>query len=542
MEFHPDREVTLTELEGLARGELTLWLHPEAWQAVSDGHDFVTRLQAQNRRVYGLTTGFGPLADTRVAADRDGQHQKNLIYHLATGTGEPLERTQARAVMATRILSLARGHSGIRPEALELLVTCLNRDLVPAIPARGTVGASGDLTPLAHLALAVMGEGQMLGDAGPMDAAEALRQAGLAPLAPEGRDALAMVNGTAAMTGIAASTAPAAERSLELAAVMATTNAEIFGAHAGFLNAGLGRVRPHPGQAWAHDTLNRMAADSGRLQPDHQPPPPLEGDPANGSGVLAGQSLPQDPYTIRCAPQLLGAVRDSLDFHGQTALRELQSVTDNPVLSPEEDAAWHGGNFYGQHIAFASDALANALIKLAVHAERTVARLTDPEQNGGLPAFLQGDRTGLQSGFMGAQVTASALVAEMRTLATPASIQSIPTNANNQDVVTMGTIGARQTAELLRLLSEVQAIEALVLAQAMDLTHEAKGGAFSSAANRLHALVRRHVPPLREDRPLSNEIQQMAALLRDPARRADLLDSGESPATTTSEAEPCVMP
>jgi len=525
MECHPDREVTLDELEHLARGEARLTLHADAWAAVAASHRYVQRLQSEGRRVYGLTTGFGPLADTRVAADRDAAHQKNLIYHLATGTGPPLERIQARAVLATRILSLARGHSGIRPEALELLVACLNRDLIPAIPARGTVGASGDLTPLAHLALAVMGEGRMLGETGPLDAAEALAAAGLTPLAPHARDALALVNGTAAMTGIAALSAPAAERALELAAVLATVNAEVYGAQAGFLNPGLGRVRPHPGQAWAHHTLGALAADSGRLQPDHQPPPPLEAIP-DGSGVLGGQALPQDPYTVRCAPQLLGAVRDSLTYHADTVGRELQAVTDNPVFAHDEGAVWHGGNFYGQHVAFASDALANGLVKLAVHAERTVARITDPAQNGDLPAFLQGDRTGLQSGFMGAQVTASALVAEMRTLATPASIQSIPTNANNQDVVTMGTIAARQAADLLGLLSEVQAIQALVLAQATELTAAAEGwGGFSAAARGLHALVRRHSPSLTTDRPLSEEIQALAGVLADPARRGDVLDT-----------------
>jgi tyrosine ammonia-lyase len=513
MELQPDTAVSPADLERLVAGE-PLHLGDAVRTQVAASHAYLHRLRDENRRVYGLTTGFGPLARHRVAGERDADHQKNLVYHLATGTGEPLPRPQARAVLATRIFSLARGHSGIRPEALDFLVTCLNRDLIPAIPARGTVGASGDLTPLAHLALALMGEGEMLAEPEPRDAATVLAEAGLTPLAPGGRDALALVNGTAAMTGIAGLTAPAAERALDLAAVLSTANAELFGAHAGFLHPGLGAVRPHPGQAWAHATLGELAADSGRLQPDIQPPPEVEEGMAEGEAVLADQSLPQDPYTIRCAPQLLGAVRDQLDFHAATVDRELQAVTDNPVLDAEEEAVLHGGNFYGQHVAFASDALANALVKLAVHSERKIARITDPAQNGGLPAFLQGDDTGLQSGFMGAQVTASSLVAEMRTLATPASVQSIPTNANNQDVVTMGTIAARQTAQLLDLLYEVLAIEALVMAQAMDLVRERDGrDDFSRAAADLHHLVRHHSPRLGADRPLSGDIRRLARVL-----------------------------
>jgi tyrosine ammonia-lyase len=270
-------------------------------------------------------------------------------------------------------------------------------------------------------------------------------------------------------------------------------------------------VRPHPGQQWAQQRLAGLVAGSARLSDDPQPPPPVA--PLGEGPVTSDQELPQAPYSVRCTPQLLGAVRDSLDFHTDAVARELASVTDNPVLDPHEDAVLHGGNFYGQHVAFASDTLTQALIKLGVHAERIVARITDPARNGELPAFLQGDRTGLQSGFMGAQVTASALVAEMRTRATPASIQSIPTNADNQDVVTMGTIGARQAADVLELLYQVLAIEALVLAQAIDLS---PSPAFSPDARGLRDFVRQHVAYLGDDRPLADDIQTLASELRKP--------------------------
>lgn len=501
MEFHPSSPFLPESLAAVARGNELLTLHRDAWEAVTASHDHLRRLQAEGRRVYGLTTGFGPLATARVAADQDGVHQRGLIYHLATGTGPPLERPRARAVLAARILSLARGYSGIRPAALQLLLECLNRDIIPAIPERGTVGASGDLTPLAHLALAVMGEGAVLTADGCRDAGNALAEAGLEPLIPQGRDALAIVNGTAAMTGIAADNDDAAFRALEWAVRLAAVNAEVFAAPRGFLNPGLGAVRPHPGQAWAHERLGALLADSPRLAADPQPPPPVAGDP----------DLPQSPYSIRCTPQLFGAVRDSLDFHHATVARELTAVTDNPVLRADTDEVLHGGNFYGQHVAFAADALTQALVKLGVHADRVVARITDPNRNEGLSPFLRGADSGYQSGFMGAQVSASALAAEMRTRATPAGIQSIPTNADNQDVVTMGTIAARQSAAVVDLLYELLAIESLVLAQAMDF---ADGEAFSTAGCALRRFVRCHSAPLVEDRPLSEEIATLAAAMR----------------------------
>jgi tyrosine ammonia-lyase len=518
MEFHPQRPFPPESVAAVARAGERLTLHGDAWAAVAASHDQLRRLQAEGRRVYGLTTGFGPLATTRVGGGTEAEHQRNLIYHLATGTGSPLERPKARAVLTTRILSLARGYSGIRPAALELLLECLNRDLIPAIPERGTVGASGDLTPLAHLALAVMGEGAMLDGSGTRDAAEQLAAAGLAPLEPGGRDALAIVNGTAAMTGIAADTDTAAYRALDWATALAAVNAEAFCSPGGFVQPGLDRVRPHPGQTWARQRLADRAAGSQRLGNDPQPPP-VEPVPEGQPAVWWDQPLPQAPYSVRCAPQLLGAVRDSLDFHHATVDRELASVTDNPVLDADADAVLHGGNFYGQHVAFAADTLTQALIKLGVHSDRIIARITDPARNGELPPFLQGDRTGLQSGFMGAQVSASALVGEMRTRATPAGIQSIPTNADNQDVVTMGTIGARQTAAVADLLFEILAMEALVLAQATEL---ATGPDFSPGARALAGLVRQYSPALEQDRPLTAEIGQLAAALRErPPPRPD---------------------
>ena len=390
------------------------------------------------------------------------------------------------------------------------------------VPERGTVGASGDLTPLAHVALVLVGEGRATYAGRTLSGADALRAAGLAPVALGPKEGLALVNGTSAMTGIAAVSAERAARLARLTARLAVLHAEVMSGHAEAWDARFGAARPHPGQRTAHAWLAALTADGTRLVRGVQPPPRLP-TTMGASGVHDAPAPPQDPYTIRCVPQELGAALDVLAFHADIVETELQSATDNPLaFAPTDDdegAVLHGGNFYGQHVAFASDALANAVTKLAAWSERALARLTNPAYNGGLPAFLHGGAPGLTSGFMGAQVTATALVAEMRTLAVPASIQSIPTNNDNQDVVTMGTIAARKAAQLLDLAWTTLAIQAMALAQAAEQRALAGGHAglaaagFGRASRALIGEVRRLHAPLREDRALSDEIMAVAAAL-----------------------------
>jgi tyrosine ammonia-lyase len=314
------------------------------------------------------------------------------------------------------------------------------------------------------------------------------------------------------MTGLALVNAVESASAVWTALRLSLLNAEVFGARREAWDPFFGRIRPHAGQQMVHTSLMRWSRSSTRLQAIPDAPPRLEFDAEHN--VIADQELPQDPYSVRCVPQLFGAVLDAVTWHNDTVETELNSVTDNPVFDTQEGRVRHGGNFYGQHISFASDTLSNALIKTAVHAERVVARITDKTQNPGLPAFLQGRQTGLNSGFMGAQVTASALVAEMRTKSNPASIQSIPTNANNQDVVTMGTIGALRASELLDRLYEVLAIEALILTQGFELEGGFENGSFSDSSRELAEFVREYSDFLDEDRPLSSEIQEVAVALR----------------------------
>jgi tyrosine ammonia-lyase len=511
--------LSLDKLEDVAYG-LPLILGEAVNRKIESSHDRLSRYLQENRRIYGVTTGYGPLADTLIGSNYSEELQRNLIAHLSAGVGAPLGRLHTRATMAARIGALAQGHSGISPAALHTLLQCLNRDAIPVVPSMGTVGASGDLTPLAHIAGALMGHGEMcLGGGEPRPADEVLQSIGMTPFEPGGKDALALVNGTSAMTGIAGLNGMSAERALRWSALLCAGHAEVLDGRLEAWHSAFGEVRPHPGQQRLHRWLNllarpteRAAEDSNRVQP---------------SEVTRLDSAIQDPYSLRCAPQLLGAVSDQIDWHNQTVHIELNSVTDNPILPDGLDGVLHGGNFYGQHVAFASDALANAVITMAVHAERRIARLCNPRLNKGLPAFLQADNTGLQSGFMGAQVTASALLAEMRTKAVPASIQSIPTNGDNQDVVTMGTIGARRAGELLELLNNLLAIDALMVAQAVDLRIEQNQGFRPGASvTELLAWVRSRVPRLTHDRPMNRDIANLSRCLQLPGTLADKQLSG----------------
>ena len=436
--------------------------------------DLLQRLVAERRRIYGVTTGYGPLATSYIDPAQGRQLQRNLVYHLAAGVGEPLSITATRALMTARVSALAQGYSAISPALLERLVYCLNNDLIPVIPAKGTVGASGDLTPLAHLALALMGEGAFWQAGTPQPAARTLHAHGLKPLVFDDKEAIALVNGTAAMTGIAALNAERARAALQLAMRTTLLHAEMAGGKREAWHPNLAKVRPHPGQCRVTGQLWQWSAASAWLEPCPAVPPQLAHVGAGAEtlaahGVLEQQTLHQDRYSIRCAPQILGAIDDLIEQHARTVDIELNSATDNPLCFAEDGMLLHGGNFQGQQIAFASDQLMLAVIQLAVLAERQLAHLTHPNLSPGLPPFLQPLQNGLNSGFMGAQVSATALVAEMRAKAVPAAIQSISTNGDNQDIVSMGTIAARRVADLLDDLDALLAIQLLALAQAAEI-------------------------------------------------------------------------
>lgn len=509
--FDFNKDLTLETASAIVDGNICITPSSEVWARCAASHARLLACVDEARHVYGLTTGFGPLAN-RLVDPADGLAlQQNLVHHLATGLGQKLGWTRARAVCLARLTSILRGYSGASRPSIEALVALLNSDLAPALPERGTVGASGDLTPLAHLVLALQGRGSFLTRTGEeCTGSEGLAALGLTSLNLESRDALALVNGTSAMTGIALQNVIEANRLVDWSIVTSAALLEVLQGRAEAWSPILAEIRPHAGQLAATERLNRALGASAFPNREFLSDRRLDGFQAE---AVAGQ----DAYSLRCAPQVIGGVLDSLDWHRRTVEVELNAVSDNPVFPPESKVlALHGGNFMGQHIALASDAANLAVVVLAGFSERQLARLTDETLNQGLPAFLHQSTPGLNSGFMGAQVTATATLAEMRSHG-PASVHSISTNGANQDVVSMGTIGARQAHKQIQHASEIIAILSLAIAQAMDIKRISTHQKFSNTSEELCERVREISPRLDQDRPLSTDIEQLALEIRTSA-------------------------
>ncbi|MEL6644556.1 MAG: aromatic amino acid ammonia-lyase [Pseudomonadota bacterium] len=505
-----DRHITLDDACDVIGGTRAIALSDAARARCGAAFARLRRVIEEKRQVYGITTGFGPLANRLIDPTDTIQLQQNLVNHLATGTGPPLRWDQARAMVLARVLSLVQGASGVRPETIDLLIAVLNAPIAPVIPSRGTVGASGDLTPLAHLVLCLQGRGAVMDKSGRrLTGREALTAIGQDPLDLRHRDALALVNGTSAMTGIAVLNAQAMQRAIDWSISISAVLAECLGARTEAWHAAFSDLRPHAGQVRAAAALRKRVDGSNCVQRASLVETTLDADVSDPGRARAAQ----DAYSLRCAPQVIGAVWDTVAWHNQVVATELGSVTDNPIFPVDADMpALHGGNFMGTHVALASDAAANAVGVLAGLAERQIARIADEGLNDGLPAFLSGGAVGLNAGFMGAQVTATALLGELRAIG-PASVQSISTNAANQDVVSQGTIAARFLDAKLGLLFEILAIAGLAAAQAMDLRLRAGQDGFSSHARQFLKSIRRHSATVEGDRPLATDIQDVAAIM-----------------------------
>jgi histidine ammonia-lyase len=480
-------------------------LGPSLRERLEASHRQLVALAESGRVVYGLNTGCGPLCDRSVPPEAAADFQQNLVRSHATGLGAPHPTTVVRATVAARAFSLAQGRSAVRPVVVETLVAMLNAGIHPAVPETGSVGASGDLVELAHVARALMGEGEVEWRGHACAAADALRAAGIAPVAFEGREALALMNGTACETAQAALLVLGAEALVGAAEVAAALVIEVLGGSHEAFDARVHAARPHAAQGASAARLRALLAGSRRLR---------DGAVA-GTGGDGRVPLVQDAYTLRCVPQVLGAVRATVGHVRAVVEAELNSVTDNPVFFPEEAAVLHAGNFHGQPVALAVDHLKVALAEVALFSERRLARLLDPATNGGLPPFLIRDRVGIRSGLMGLQYCASSTVADNAVLAHPASLGSVPTNANNQDVVGMGTVAVRHARRLLENAGRVVAIELVAAAEGADLVGPERLGAGTRAA---YAAVRRLVPPLVEDRPLGPDVERVAAALPALAR------------------------
>ena len=472
---------------------------PEAARArVEAARAVIERVVASGETVYGVTTGFGALADTRIDPSEAAQLQHGIVRSHATAVGRPLSREEARAMLLLRAHVLALGHSGVRPEIVDLMVEMLNRDVIPVVPEQGSLGASGDLAPLANLALPLIGHGQILGagDAPPEPAAAAFDREGLRALELGAKEGLALVNGTQGMLAIGIL---AADRLLRLArtadVVAAMTIEGALGTDAPF-DERLQRLRPHPGQAASAANLRTLLA---------------------GSPILASHRdsphLVQDAYSLRCAPQVHGGVRDAHAYAAGVLSIETNAVSDNPIVLPDAGEVRAGGNFHGMPVAIALDALAAATVSLASISERRLYRLTDPKKSNGLPPFLV-NASGLNSGFMLVQYTAASLVSECKSLAHPASVDSIPSSAGQEDHVSMGMTAARHAREIVGNAETVLALEALAAAQALDLRAPLESGAATRSA---HDAIRARVPFYEADREFSDDI----------AAGIDLVRSGE---------------
>ncbi len=487
------RDLTIDQVVEVARGRRPVSLDATAAGRMRASRAVIERLVADGTIVYGVTTGFGDLVDVRIDPARTAELQRNLVRSHAAGVGDPLPDDVVRAMLVLRANALAVGLSGVRVEVVELLVGMLNAAVHPVVPSRGSLGASGDLAPLAHLALVVIGEGEATVDgAGPGDGATALERAGLVPVELQAKEGLALLNGTQLMAGIGALAHHDALRLAITADVIGAMSLDaMLGTGAAFDERLVG-ARPHPGQVVSARHLRELLRDSEiwashRADTDHRV---------------------QDAYSLRCMPQVHGAARDALGELERVLRVEINAATDNPLVFPTGEVV-SGGNFHGEPLALALDYATMAVAEIASISERRTARLVDAHLNGGLPAFLT-EEPGMESGLMIAHYTAAALVNELQSLGHPASVDTIPTSANQEDHVSMGATSALQLAAAVDRAEHVLAIEALCAAQALDFREPMKPGSGVAAA---HAAIRARLPHRSGDHAPAPEIAVLRALV-----------------------------
>jgi histidine ammonia-lyase len=495
LHFDGQRQLKPSDLEDAAR-PLVFSLSPASRGLVSRCAQFVNEHLAAGNPIYGMSTGFGPLVAFKASAD--GQEQgMGLLNHLRSGQGEVLSPAVARAMLLARAWSLAQGHSGVSIEVMDALSAVLAVPFAPAVPEWGSVGASGDLAPLAHAAGALCGEGEAFLGNERLAAEVALQRVGVRPLRLQGRDALGLVNGTALTAAAAALAVTSARRAVSLALELTALMVETLGADVGFASPALLALSGHPGG-------HRVALRLETL---------LHGAKTRGARAL------QEPYSIRCVPQLVGAVEETVEHAEQVITADLNGVSDNPVFFPDAGTVVHGGNFFGQQVAFVADALNLALTQLANLADRQMDLLLDPNRNGGLNLLLSA-KPGAQSGLAGVNLAATSIVAAMRRYATPASAQSLPTNGHNQDVVPFGTQAALEALRQSERLSLVQASLALALRQAAYLGAPVPS---SAAGVSLLGQLSVWVAPVDPDRPLAEDVRRLSHALHERQHRAPSL-------------------
>jgi histidine ammonia-lyase len=483
------RHLTLEAVEAVADGS-PVRVADDARARVERARAFVDERFASGEAIYGVTTGFGRLAHVPVDPKHAELLQLNLVRSHASGTGAPLDKRYVRAAGVLRANSLSAGHSGIRPATLDLIVELLNRGVTPVVPCQGSVGASGDLAPLAHMTLTLIGEGEAVFEGERLPSIQALQRAGLAPVTLEAKEGLALINGTQVMTGIAALGVLRAERLAAAADVIGAMSLEAFLGSERVFDRRLNDLRPHPGQSRVGTNLCAL----------------LDGSEIVQSHAECGRV--QDPYSFRCIPVVHGAVRDSIAHVRRVTEIEANSVTDNPLVFPEDGVFLSGGNFHGEPIALAIDFLKLAISELASIGERRLYLLLNAEDRG-LPLFLTG-RSGLESGLMIVQYAAAATVNDNKGLAWPSSVDSIPTSAGQEDHVSMGMTSANNLVRVLDNVEGALACELLGALTATDFRRPLRSGRGTQAA---HDLARQRIAPWTEDRPPAPDIQTARELI-----------------------------
>ena len=478
--------VSLAELRRIHAGGVTLQLDSSALAGMQAAQAVVQHIVDEDQVVYGINTGFGKLASTKIAHDRLAELQRNLVLSHSVGTGDALPDGVVRLILATKAVSLARGHSGIRPAIVDALLALANANVLPVIPAKGSVGASGDLAPLAHLSCVLIGEGQAKVDGKVVSGAEAMRSVGLTPFVLGPKEGLALLNGTQVSTALALAGLFGAENLLAAGLVAGCLSLEAIKGSVKPFDARIHEARGQQGQIAVAAAVRGL----------------LHGSEIDPSHPHCGRV--QDPYSIRCVPQVMGACLDNLQHAARVLRIEANAASDNPLVFTDTGEVISGGNFHAEPVAFAADIIALAVAEIGAISERRMALLLDTGLSG-LPAFLIRD-SGVNSGFMIAQVTAAALAAENQCLANPSSVTSLPTSANQEDHVSMATYGARRLADMVNNAAVVVGVEAMAAAQGMEFDRSLKSSPLIEVQ---FAAIRQRVPFLEQDRYLAPDIDAM---------------------------------
>lgn len=492
--FVDGEKLTIDEVAEVARNKkVKVALSSKAIKRIRSSRKLVEKVVERGEAVYGITTGFGKFQNKVVRKGQAEELQNNLIRSHSVGVGEPFPEEIIRAAILIRANSLAKGYSGVRIIVLNKLIELLNKGIYPYVPQQGSVGSSGDLAPLAHISLVLMGEGEVLLHNKRKKSKEVFKKAGISPLSLSYKEGLALINGTAVMSGIACLNIKDVEYLVGTSDVAAAMNLEAMEGIMDALDRNVQSVRPHQGQIDTASEVRKLCQGSQLLYRKKH------------------SSKVQDSYSLRCIPQVHGTVKSALRYIKQIVKTEINSATDNPLIFPRSKKIISGGNFHGQPISTAMDLLGMVITDLSSICERRIAKVLDPTTNEGLPAFLiMPERAGLNSGFMLAQYTAASLVAENKILAHPVSIDSIPTSANQEDHVSFGTIAARKTRAIIRNTANVIAIELLCAAQACDFRGPKKLGQKTKLA---YKIIRSLVPQLQKDRIIYSDIKKIRRII-----------------------------